>query len=459
MSGRILVVDDLETNRRLLKIRLEAEYYDVAMAASGLEALDMAFADPPDLILLDVMMPKVDGMETCRRLKADLRTRQIPVIMVTALDQREDRVRGLEAGADDFLSKPWDDAVLLARVRSMLRLKAVTDELISRQASGRAMGAIDEREEQRVMSGARILVVDDPNRASERLARRLEDEHRPRLETDAGSALRAARGPWDLVILDTAAETFDGMRLAGRLRADEVTRTLPILAIVDEQDKAALFRALEIGVNDVLGRPVDGQELAARVRTLVKRKRYADYLRATLDETLEQAVTDHLTGLYNRRFMEVHLRELMDEAETSGRPMSLLLIDLDHFKRVNDAYGHEGGDDVLTGFSARLAAQVRTVDLACRAGGEEFAILMPGADADAAKIAAERLRQFIASEPFRVRQHAERVPLTVSIGVTQLHSDDTAVSFLRRADQALAAAKDQGRNRVIAARPRRPAAA
>ncbi len=458
MSGRILVVDDLETNRRLLKIRLEAEYYDVAMAESGFEALDMAFADPPDLILLDVMMPKMDGMETCRRLKSDLRTRQIPVIMVTALDQREDRVRGLEAGADDFLSKPWDDAVLLARVRSMLRLKAVTDELEARQASGQALGAIDEHEEQRVMSGARVLVVDDPTRASERLARRLEHEHRPRLETDAASALRAARGPWDLVILDTAAETFDGMRLAARLRSDEATRSLPILAIVDEQDKANLFKALDIGVNDVLGRPVDGQELAARVRTLVKRKRYADYLRATLDETLEQAVTDHLTGLYNRRFMEIHLRELMDEALGTGRPLSLLLVDLDHFKRINDAYGHEGGDDVLVGFAARLAAHVRSVDMACRAGGEEFAILMPGADADTAKGAAERLRLLASEEPFRMRNGGEMAPLTVSIGLTQLDPDDTAAAFVRRADQALSAAKTQGRNRVMAARKRRDAA-
>ncbi len=459
MSGRILVVDDLETNRRLLKIRLEAEYYDVATAETGRQALDLAVTDPPDLILLDVMMPEVDGMETCRRLKGDPRTRQIPVIMVTALDQREDRVRGLEAGADDFLSKPWDDSILLARVRSMLRLKAVTDELASRRASGRALGAIDDREEQRVVSGARVLVIGDPVRASERLARRLEDEHRPRLVTEPGVASRAARGPWDLVILDTASESFDGMRLAARLRSDEATRTLPILAIVDERDKAMLLQALDIGVNDVIGRPVDGQELSARVRTLVKRKRYADYLRATLDETLEQAVTDQLTGLYNRRFMEIHLKELMEESLSTGRPLSVLALDLDHFKRINDAFGHQGGDTILTGFAARVAAKVRPADLACRCGGEEFAILMPGVDLETAKAAAERLRLLIEEEPFRLRDAAEPIAATVSVGVTQFHEDDTAASLMRRADQALNAAKGGGRNRVMAARLRRDAAA
>src|SRR6185437_3323520 len=403
MSARILVVDDIEANVRLLQAKLEAEYYEVLTAPDGPTALALAASEKPDIVLLDVMMPGMDGFTVCRQLKEDVETRHIPVVLLTALDGRADRVAGLEAGADDFLTKPIDDVVLFARVRSLTRLKSVIDELREREASGRRMGVIAGVASRLGGVGGRILIVDDHERQAQRICAELAVEHRPVLETSPETALLAARGPVDLVIVNATARAFDGLRLAAHIRSDEATRTLPILAIVDFDERPRLVKALEIGVNDVLPRPVDPQELAARVKTQIRRKRYTDYLRENLDQSLELAVTDQLTGLQNRRYMESQLDPLVRRAVLGGGdPVGLLVIDIDHFKKINDSFGHDVGDEVLREFAARLVSNVRAIDLPVRFGGEEFVVVMPETElADAHRIA-ERIRLHLAGSPFRV---------------------------------------------------------
>jgi two-component system cell cycle response regulator len=279
VTARILVVDDLEPNVRLLRAKLEAEYFEVLTATSGFEAIEIARAEQPDLILLDVMMPGMDGYETCGRLKGDHKTRHIPVIMVTALDQQEDRVNGLRAGADDFLTKPIDDLALLARTRSLLRLKTVMDELRTREAQGRKAGAISEEDDAENPEGGRLLVIDDNAYQSERIHARLCDEYRVSVAADPKEGADAAKTNPDVVIVNVASRGFDGMRLCARIRSDEATRQTPILAIVDPDDKDRIVKALELGVNDVIPRPIEAQELRARVRTQMRHKRYADVLR------------------------------------------------------------------------------------------------------------------------------------------------------------------------------------
>src|SRR6185437_15030143 len=243
MSARILVVDDIEANVRLLQAKLEAEYYEVLTAGDGPTALAMAAAEKPDIILLDVMMPGMDGFSVCRRLKDDAETRHIPVVLVTALDGRPDRVAGLEAGADEFLTKPIDDVMLFARVRSLTRLKAVIDELREREASGRRMGVIAGAHARLGGAGGRILVVDDHPRQAQRICAELAVEHRPIAETDAEKALLSARAGVDLVIVNTSARAFDGLRLVAQLRSDEASRTVPVLAIIDSDDRPRVVKA------------------------------------------------------------------------------------------------------------------------------------------------------------------------------------------------------------------------
>jgi two-component system cell cycle response regulator len=451
MTARILVVDDIEANVRLLEAKLSAEYYEVISATDGITAMAMAAAEKPDIILLDVMMPGMDGFQVCRRLKEDAATRHIPVVLSTALDGRADRISGLEAGADEFLTKPIDDVVLFARVRSLTRLKLVIDELREREASGRRMGVIGGVASRLGGSGGRVVIVDDNERQAARIVAELSLEHRPVVEANIDKAILAVRGPVDLVIVNAAARSFDGLRFAAMMRSDEATRNLPILAIFDPDDRPRAVKALELGINDLLARPIDPQELSARVRTQIKRKRYTDLLRNNLDNSLELAVTDPLTGLHNRRYMFGQLDALCQRAAKGGAPVAALLLDIDHFKKINDSFGHDVGDEVLREFAARLASNVRAIDLPCRYGGEEFVAIMPDTTPEVAERVAERIRRYISGSPFRVAQGKELLTVTISIGVAGMIGEtDTSEALLKRADEALYEAKAAGRNRVIA---------
>ncbi|MGA2795092.1 MAG: response regulator, partial [Roseiarcus sp.] len=273
MTARILVVDDIPPNVKLLEARLSAEYFDVLAASSGPEALALCQEGACDIILLDVMMPGMDGFEVCRRLKTNPATAHLPVVMVTALDQPADRVRGLEAGADDFLTKPIDEIALVARVRSLARLKVVIDELRSRAITTLAPGM---SEELFAMNGddgrkGRILLVDDRESSSQRIVQALGAHYEVTVETDAHEAsLRVAEDDCDLLIVSLGLANYDGLRLCSQIRSMERTRSLPILAIAEPGDRARVLRGLDLGVNDFLTRPIDRNELVARTRTQLR---------------------------------------------------------------------------------------------------------------------------------------------------------------------------------------------
>jgi two-component system cell cycle response regulator len=455
MTARVLVVDDLEPNVKLLEAKLRAEYFDVLGAFSGREAVERAKKDQPDIILLDVMMPGMDGFEACRIIKSTPETAHIPIVMVTALDQQADRVAGLKAGADDFLTKPVEDVALFARVRSLSRLKMMTDELRLRYATGKSlgvMGALD-LTDGGADGKARIFVIDDQADQVDRIRSLLAEQHEVSTESDPEVALsRAKTGDFDLVIVNMALEKMDPLRLCSTIRSFEETRLTPLLAIVRQGDTRRLVRALDIGVNDYLSRPVDRNELTARVATQIRRKRYVDQLRSTFEASLEMAVTDQLTGLYNRRYLASHLSGMFDRAFWTGRPLSLMILDIDHFKSINDTHGHDIGDKVIQEIAAKIRNSVRGIDLACRYGGEEFLVAMPDTDRHFAGIVGERLRQEIADHEVTLNSGRDSLKVTVSIGISSTEEglkDDTGQKLIKRADEALYAAKTGGRNRVI----------
>ena len=317
MTARVLVVDDVDANVKLLEARLTAEYFEVRTARSGPEALHICARERADVVLLDVMMPGMDGFEVCRRLKAEPRTQHIPVIMVTALDQPSDRVKGLEAGADDFLTKPVDDIALITRVKNVARLKMLTDEMLMRASTEEQMGVaatLGIRLDQ-LGRGGRILLVEDRDRSAERIIEALKEEHEIERESDPSRALlQLPDGNFDLMIVSLSLEHADGLRLCSQVRSLDRTRHLPIMIIIEPGDDAKLLRGLDMGVNDYIVRPVDPNELLARVRTQIKRKRYTDYLRMRLEETVEMAILDPLTALHNRRYMTSHLKTLFEES-------------------------------------------------------------------------------------------------------------------------------------------------
>ncbi len=451
MTARVLIVDDIPTNVRLLQARLMAEYFEVATASSGIEALEVCSTTDVDIVLLDVMMPGMDGFEVCRRLKSSNRTHHIPVVMITALDQPSDRVRGLEAGADDFLTKPVDDIQLMARVKSLARLKSLTDELRARAQTGQQIAIEDALRVMDTISAdsGRILIVDTDARQAERVRGYLAPNHEVHvLANPADAAIQVATGNYELALVSMSLNDFDPLRVCSQIRTIEQTRSLPIILMADDADKPRVVRGLDLGVNDFILRPIERNELSARVRTQIRRNRYAIELRQSVSNTMALAVTDELTSLYNRRYFDRHAAIMLDRAQEQERDMAVMLIDMDFFKAVNDNHGHDVGDAVLREFANRLRRNIRGVDLACRFGGEEFVVLMPDTDFRQAQGVAERVRTAVAERPFEVGNRPLQV--TVSVGVALNEGDaDTPELMLKRADVALYRAKREGRNRVV----------
>jgi two-component system cell cycle response regulator len=446
MTARVLVVDDISTNLRLLEAKLLNEYYEVALASSGPEALEVAARWLPDVVLLDVMMPGMDGYEVCRRLKSTAITAHIPVVMVTALTDQAERVRGLEAGADDFLSKPVDDATLFARMRALLRMKQVLDAFRLRAETARELGFEPPPQPSPSIAGSHALLVNEnPAEIADLSEILLAEKLEVTVVADPDEAwMTLQEGIHDVVLLSLSLDGGDALRLASRLRAQATTRDIPVVLVADPAQRGLVLRGFDLGANDHVLRPVDPNELRARIRNQIRRKRYQERLRADLDRSLEMAVTDPLTGLRNRRYVRRHLEGVL--RNTGG---CALLMDVDRFKLVNDTYGHAAGDVVLREVAERVRGALRAADVVARYGGEEFLVVMAGATIDDGALVADRLRQAISNSPVHAEGHAMSV--TISIGVAPggigAQSDDVVAA----ADAALYRAKTNGRNRVEAA--------
>ena len=403
MSARILVVDDNLLNLKLLTAKLMHDYYVVSTASSGAEALIKAQEEKPDMILLDVMMPEMDGFATCKALRANPATAHIPIIMVTALNDATNRLQGLDVGADDFLSKPINNIALMARIRSSLRLKMTLDEWRLREATLSEFATILPREETtaNILEGGRALLVeDDPMQRSiivdtlKALAVQVDC-----VEKIAEAAVLARNSDFDLAFISLELRNEDGLLLCSTLRAYESTRALPILVMSSEEDMSRVSRGFDLGANDYLMRPVDGNELMARTRTILRQKRHYDRMRKNYEHSFVMALIDPLTSAFNRRYMDAHLPRLLSRTNISKKPLSLLMVDIDHFKKINDSYGHAAGDVVLREVVGRMIKGLRPSDIVVRMGGEEFAVILPETDLAAALVASERVRNFVIEIP------------------------------------------------------------
>ncbi len=442
MTARILVVDDIGANLRLLEAKLLAEYYEVALATNGQDALATAARWSPDVILLDVMMPVMGGYEVCSLLKANPATAHIPVVMVTALMDPVERVRGLDAGADDFLSKPVDDATLFARLRALLRVKQVQDAWRLRGETARELGFEPPAEPAPGIAGATAVVLADPDETALIAGILAADGLAVTRAGDAEEArLVLAEGHFDLAVLCLSAQGDDMLRLASRLRAQGATRDLPVLLVADAAQGGLVLRGFDLGANDHVLRPIDPNELRARSRNQIRRKRYQERLRADLDRSLELAVTDPLTGLRNRRYVRRHLDALL-----RGSDAAVLLLDVDRFKLINDRYGHAAGDTALREVADRLRTHLRAADVVARYGGEEFMVVLAGAPPEYALAVADRMRGALGATPISVGQ--AEVTITGSIGVAVAPSGTSTVAIIGAADAALYRAKSGGRDRV-----------
>ncbi len=454
MSARVLVVDDILPNVKLLEAKLACEYYDVITATSGAEALEKIENENPDIVLLDVMMPGMDGFEVCARIKANPEKAHIPVVMVTALTDIEDKVRGLEAGADDFLSKPIDDIALMARVRSLARLKMAMDEWRLRENAANQFGVVTEKTNlmQEPIEGARILLVEDKDYDKTKIVKSLSKDLNIVIAVDNG--MRAmeliSTQEFDILMVSLNLREEDGLRLCSHLRSNEKTRALPIVMIAETDDMQRVAHGLEIGAHDYIMRPLEKNELTARVRTQIRRKRFQERLRSSYEISLSLALTDSLTGLYNRRYLEVHLEKLIENNANSNKALGVIMMDIDHFKGVNDTHGHKVGDEVLKVFAERLKDNLRSFDLVVRLGGEEFVAILPDVVPERAYAVAERLRRAICEVPILCGVEGGCLDISTSVGGAVINNGGHQIAaILDRADKCLYEAKNSGRNCTV----------
>ncbi len=451
MISRILFLgqasDDVVT-------RLERAYYQVTVAPDSDEILRALRRDAPDLLI-------IDGKEEARTLAVlhglgtDGVSRHTPCLLLCDAAQSDLRVRALALGVDDLLMRSATGDEIFARIRSLSRLRMAREELRNREATELLLGQAQPSRRDPVATDARLLVASTSADICEQLALLAPEWPMPQLHGHGEIVDRAAVSLCDLLIIDLDSTDTDSLRTIAGLRSAPATRTLPLLALTAHPASDKLRRALELGADDVLAMPIDPVEAITRTRALVRRKRLADRLRDNLHLSIRLATTDPLTGLFNRHYVLCHLNTLIQRALQTRRPLSVALIDVDHFKSVNDSWGHSAGDMVLRHVGERLALNVRGVDLAGRYGGEEFIVVMPDTDMQDAKLIAERLCQVIATHKFPCRTAEDVLPisLTVSIGLAaMLPTDDTAGrQMIDRADMALYAAKRNGRNRVMIA--------
>lgn len=473
MSGRILIVSDVPTNRIVLKVKLAAACYDVVACGSDEDIVETALRVRPRLILLDCDGSGEAAVRACAMIRAQATLAAMPIIAISSVAgsvaKQAQMLATLDAGADAFQSKPVDEAELLARIRNLVRVREISDELRLRDSTSRALGFAEGADD--FARPARIALVAGDEATARgwrdaldgRVQHRISILDRQAVLNDAAPALQDI-----YVIAADLSQGGDGLKLMSELRSRRWSRHASVVIVLPQIDPARAAMALDLGASDLIGEPVDGREMAVRLRGLVARKRESDRLRRRVRDGLKLAVTDPLTGLFNRRYALSHLARIQDRAVTSGQNFAVMVLDLDRFKRVNDTYGHAAGDSVLREVAKRLTGNLRSVDLVARIGGEEFLVAMPDTTVEEARNTALRLCRLIECEPIALPAPGSgSIRQTVSIGVALGGCDGSATAhpgsgkpadeslldaLIDRADQALLASKSQGRNKVTLGR-------
>ncbi|AEV91969.1 MAG: PleD family two-component system response regulator [Rickettsia slovaca] len=445
----ILVVDDIEPNIKLLTAKLLKEYYTVLTANSGKEALAILKKEKIDIILLDVMMPEMDGCEVCKTIKTDPETTHIPVVMVTALSDIDDRVKGLEAGADEFLTKPINDTALFVRLKSLSRMKSLIDELKLRNSTNALLGVTNIEMHDTFADKKILLINDDVVQAKNIKQMLLKLTQNVKVISNSDELDIINEYTPDLVIISSTLENDDPLRISVILRGKAEISGVVIILQIDEDGMPLVVKGIELGINDYFVYPIEESELLARIRTQLRRKQYQDNLRNDLEQSVNLAVKDGLTGLFNRRYFDIHLKQIIEKTNKESIKLYLLMCDIDNFKHVNDTYGHQAGDKVLTIVSRILKNTLRVTDLIARFGGEEFTILLTDIDISKAIETAERVRVKIEYMNFHIEDQIEPLKTTISIGVTKYKKEESIESFIERADKAMYEAKTTGKNKVV----------
>ncbi len=465
MQGKILIVDAIATNRILLKVKLKKAYYDVAYAATMDDAIKAARAELPDLVICALTLPDGGAADLCDALAQSPLTEHVPIVAIGCQAGVDARMNTLAAGGHDVLRQPVDETLLLGRVRSLIRAHNAASEWQMREDTCRALGlaepasGFEDQSHCVLVSADRILL--------QKFAMKLRPVLKARLTLSRAAALmqqvtdEKMPDVFVLILPEDAGAAMEDLRLISTLRANARTRHTGVIVLQTRPDAGLGAHALDLGADDLMTDGFDPDELALRVKSVMRRKRMGEQLRASVRTGLQAAVFDPLTGLYNRRYAMPHLERIAEHASVTERSFAVMAADLDHFKRINDIYGHASGDAVLVEVGTRLRRVLRNTDMVARIGGEEFMVIMPGTNLAEAQEAALRICSDISATPFVVPGSASPITVTISIGMAIGGGDrlpnkgaiEHGRGLLEEADRALYAAKGRGRNQVKLGRP------
>ncbi len=446
MSAKILLIDPLATNRITFGFKLRKAHYVVTSVA----CLDELHADYGNLHWDLILLGAQDSVEI-DRIKADKSLNKLPIIAIYDQDIPFDRLALLKAGADEVLAKPIGEKVLLAKIRSLLRMTHSAKELRLREDTNRILGFHE------APSGyaarPKCVIISDTPRKQSFLAERLADIRNISFQWMTRNdfyALGDDVASGDCFILCLAEHTpRTSINLLLEMRSNIETRHCAILVAAIEDATHSAMDALDLGANDVLLTSFSAQEVEHRITAQIQHKKTNDRLRESVQAGLDAALNDPLTGLYNRRYAMTHLNHCVENARDGRSDLAVILVDLDHFKVINDTYGHTVGDTVLVNVAQRLKEAVRASDMIARIGGEEFMILLVDTPPAIAQTLADRLCRVIASTVLPDIAH----PITASMGLRSFlpQAQDTSPQELfNQADTALYQAKSNGRNQVAA---------
>ena len=490
-KAKILVVDDEESVHKLISVYLKRHGYEVDSCLDSSEILEKVEASRPDLILMDLMMPGVDGISATRRIRNLDRASYLPIIVVTARREIKEMVAALEAGADDYITKPFEFEELIARIKNMLRLKRLQDRLVLKtreldeanqqinrlnhvlvetnkqlqkkiydfhnlfEISFRVMG---ELEIHRLINSALLNILGLFTTRSALLMMTNKEDHDVFEVVDYKGFTRDQLEGFTIYRHDKLVHYLELLKKPFQVRdvSREFQDLIPILREKEIEVVSPLFQNEEIVGLLCLGPNVRNEEYSEdsleTLAILTNMLSVAIYNAQMYEHIKALSYTDGMTGLHNYRFFRLRIKEEIARARREGSTVSLLILDVDHFKNYNDTLGHPAGDDVLRKLSSILRKSLRDNDIVARYGGEEFVIILPGTDSSGAHSLAERIRRKVETTPFYKEEIQPNGKLTVSIGCASFPQDAVTVEDLViAADRALYQAKFTGRNQVVMA--------
>jgi|GEM_PF-2087326 len=475
MSIRILVVDDIPINTKILKSFLEREYYHVHTAKNGLEASELLKKAKYDLILIDTIMPEIEGMETIKRIKSSPTYAHIPIISITALKSCANYSESFSAGADEVLVKPVDKSLLLVHIKALVKLKPIPEALRVSENNGVGLKEIlYEPINPITLDDARILVLDS-NKEKCRAYKSLLNTYGFEVDIDSHK-VADVRGDffaecpdspkrfnsdgffkeepalvcndYSLIIL-THSNTSEMLRICSMLQSKSYIKDVPILGIFDHINPDVLEQAFDLGMQDYIISSAHKENLIVKCKRQIQKYRHLISVKDSYEKQLVNASKDSLTNLYNRTYFESYVSRLASIHDTT---LLIMLLDIDRFKKINDRFGHLVGDDVLKEFAIRIVSSLRKGDLCARWGGDEIAITCSGITMETGQMVATRIVSSISNKPFIIQREDgshKKIPLSCCIGGSTLRKGESLTSLFSRIDLNLYQAKESERKKIF----------